>query len=290
MQAAFAEWGAVYAEGIYHGCGRTEERREALLGCCIASRGKALASLVRLRHAGQAVWAHPTKKRASTAADSAPQTKRASVEAVRRSERAGTQMVKDWERLNLKDSRKFWREKVAVVAASSAAGSELEQRQAKAQRRHAQECQEAADLDLAGGRARNLASLGSHGISVPQLLYLARRLLCAQSFTSEALDSLGEVMFGRGDAEIAAFVVRREWAAELALTDPGIASQAWCRQAMHISRGWALEAREVAADSLREGALAGSSGGEAWFEPATHESPPPAPHAVRFELLQQLAI
>ena len=290
MQAAFAEWGAVYAEGSYHGCGRTEERREALLGGCIAARGKALASLVRLRHAGQAVWAHPTKKRASTAADSARQTKRASVEAVRRSERAGTQMVKDWERLNLKDSRKFWREKVAVVAASSAAGSELEQRQAKAQRRHAQECQEAADLDLAGGRARNLASLGSHGISVPQLLYLARRLLCAQSFTSEALDSLGEVMFGRGDAEIAAFVVRREWAAELALTDPGIASQAWCRQAMHISRGWALEAREVAADSLREGALAGSSGGEAWFEPAAHESPPPAPHAVRFELLQQLAI
>ena len=284
LASAFAVWGSQYADGpksrAAHGPGRGDQMREH----CVSTAMHARASLVRLRRGGRAQWADAKD-------DSRPRSRqvgrKASRNTVPTAEAAALTLakrVKDWERVNVKDARKFWKGSTAATKAGSAPGSEVEQRQAKAQRTHAEACQRETDFELARVPAVDHGANGSHGISAQQLLYLARRLRCAEPFTAEYVDNIGEPEEEWSDVEIAAFVIHKEWAAELALSDPAITSCRWLRRAMHVSRGWALEAEEAEAEARRPGAA------ECDVEMAEHQAPDPAPFAVRRAILQRLAV
>ena len=116
---------------------------------CVSTAMHAKASLVRLRHGGKATWTSTKDAREPQGRRAEKKAKRAKVVTEEAVARAYTKMAKDWERLNVKDARKFWRGSVAAAPAGSAMGSLVEQRQAKAQRSHAEACQQEADLELA---------------------------------------------------------------------------------------------------------------------------------------------
>ena len=93
---------------------------------CVSTAMHARASLVRLRRGGMAKWADTKEDRKPRSRQVGEKATRDAVPTAEAAARTLAKRAKDWERINAKDARKFWRGSTAATKAGSAPGSSVE--------------------------------------------------------------------------------------------------------------------------------------------------------------------